>query len=348
MNILIVKLAALGDVLRTTSILRPLKMKFPAALISWLTSPGAKDLVETNPYVDHVYLLSRDIPQDLKNFSWDLIISLEEDEAACRVVSELQAKEIVGAYLGPKGPVYTPPSARWFDMGLLNVGPDGSVERANDLKKKNTKTYPQLLAEILGLSLSGYPEAFRPVLKLTDQDRLKAQEFAKSHGLSSSRLPLAINLGSGTRWLSKQPSVDTALEWVRALEARFKRPLLLLGGPDEIERNQMMVERSPVALLDPGNGHSLREFAAFIDLCELAVVADTLALHIASALGKKVIAVFGPTSAAEIELYGDGVKALPPEPCRCYYRPRCEQPNHCVDAIPTQAIVQAAEKLLGS
>ena len=334
MNILIVKLGALGDVLRTTSILRPLRRKYRAANIAWLTSKPAEALLQTNPLIDTVCVMGGSVPAALTKHPWDLIVSLEEDAQACRWVNRIRAREIVGAYLNAQGrPVYTASSAPWFDMGVLNRGDDGSLDTANRLKKKNTRTYPELLARILGLSLARYPQEYRPILVLNERDRRANEEFRNRHGIGSRERLIGINLGSGTRWLSKQPSVETTVQWIRMLHQRFGRRMILLGGPDEVERNRAICERSGVPLMDAGTGHTICGFASLIDLCELVVTADTLALHLASALRKKIVAVFGPTSPAEIELYGDGVKLLPPKPCRCYYRPRCRIARHFADRI---------------
>jgi len=56
-KILIVKLDAAGDVLRTTSILKPLKRKYPDSYITWCTRQNSKELFKYNPLVDDVILI---------------------------------------------------------------------------------------------------------------------------------------------------------------------------------------------------------------------------------------------------------------------------------------------------
>ena len=53
-KILIIKLDAIGDVLRTTSILQPLKLKYPNSHVTWCTKENAKDLFIQNGYVDEI------------------------------------------------------------------------------------------------------------------------------------------------------------------------------------------------------------------------------------------------------------------------------------------------------
>src|SRR5206468_2731152 len=91
---------------------------------------------------------------------------------------------------------------------------------------------------------------------------------------------------------------------------------------------------------------SLKAFAAMIGLCRALVTTDSLALHFACAVGTPCVVVFGPTSAGEIELYGNGIKLEPKPACSCYYQPRCTAAVHCVDAIPTPAVISAVDLLL--
>jgi len=99
-------------------------------------------------------------------------------------------------------------------------------------------------------------------------------------------------------------------------------------------------------LLDTGCDNSLLEFAAIVDLCDLIITADTLALHIATALNKKIVALFGPTSSNEIELYGRGIKLCSPDGCKCYYRKYCSEETSCMEKISSQMVIEAISSLL--
>jgi heptosyltransferase-2 len=98
--------------------------------------------------------------------------------------------------------------------------------------------------------------------------------------------------------------------------------------------------------LDAGTDNPLRDFCARVDLCQAVVTGDTMALHVGVALGKKVVALFGPTSAAEIELYGDGAKVFTDQlDCLCCYS-ACNKVPNCQDLISVEMVVQALEPLL--
>jgi ADP-heptose:LPS heptosyltransferase len=71
------------------------------------------------------------------------------------------------------------------------------------------------------------------------------------------------------------------------------------------------------------------------------VTGDTLALHAALGLGKRVVALFGPTSAAEIDTYGLGAKIVPDLECTCCYRPECNRRPSCMDSIQVEQVAGA-------
>src|SRR5262245_65843064 len=73
-RILIVKLDAIGDVLRTTSLLRPLKAKFPRSEVTWLTRSESMDLLLNNPLVDRRIALGADALLLLATKTFDLVM----------------------------------------------------------------------------------------------------------------------------------------------------------------------------------------------------------------------------------------------------------------------------------
>src|SRR6187455_2795792 len=143
---LILKTAALGDVLRTTSILPGLAKAHPGVPIAWATAPEAVDLVRTHPLVAEVVALER-----LAGRRWRWVISLDDEEPLCALASSLETARLSGAYLGKDGKrAYTADVAPWFDMGLLSV--HGKAE-ADRLKVANQKSQPAIYAEMLGIEM---------------------------------------------------------------------------------------------------------------------------------------------------------------------------------------------------
>jgi heptosyltransferase-2 len=87
----------------------------------------------------------------------------------------------------------------------------------------------------------------------------------------------------------------------------------------------------------------LREFIADVNSCSVVVTGDTLTLHIALALRKRVIAIFGPTSAPEIYDYQRLVKIVSPIECICCYLRTCDKKPNCMDLIHLDHVYSAVQ-----
>ncbi len=334
-RILIIKLDAIGDVLRTTSILPGLKEKYPYSQITWITKSESTPLFFNNPYVDRVFELSQ-AHFILATDKFDLVINLDASPLSSRLATIAKGEEKLGFAYHEKGYVYpiNPEAVDWFQMGIFD-----------DIKKKNQKTYQQIALEICRLPLSSNYEL---ILNLTEEERRFAREFAQKHQLNRSPI-IGFNTGAGRRWENKKWTVDGYLALAKMLIKKIDGcKILIYGGQEEEERNNYLKRMLP-ELIDTGCNNSLREFAALVDLSDILVTGDTLAMHIAIALKKKVIVLFGPTSHSEIELYGRGRKIFPNLDCICCYRTNCNFSPNCMESItPTQvfeAIISCLDSL---
>ena len=344
--ILIVKTAALGDVLRTTSILPGLRSASPEAAVTWATAPAAVDLVRTHPLVGEVVALDASRPDDvdawtsrLARRAFERVISLDDEAPLCRLASRMKCERLSGAYQRPDGTLaYTDDTAPWFDMGLLSVH---GKARADELKVLNQKSHPQILAEMLGIEMG------KPELHLPGDARESAREFARRRGLGPGAPVIGLNTGAGGRWTSKQLPVERTVALARlvheALGGRVR--FLVLGGESEVERNRAILTALSTAGLaestvDAGCDNPLLAFAARVGLCNVLVTSDSLALHVAVALDVRVVAFFAPTSGAEIELYGRGEKVVSTAPDYCSYRADADNasitPERLRDAVMRQ------------
>lgn len=95
----------------------------------------------------------------------------------------------------------------------------------------------------------------------------------------------------------------------------------------------------------------LYEYMDWISGCEVLVTNDSLGVHIALALHKKVITLFGPTSGDEIYFYGRGEAIYPSVESSEYkcipcYLPQCEKSKHCMDFIDLDKIVELVKKYI--
>jgi heptosyltransferase-2 len=145
-NILICKIGALGDVVRTTPILRVLKGN-----IFWITS---KEVFEILPKIKSLRILNPEKIDTLRNLGFDLILNLEEDENLAKNLSELKTKKLIGVYFDFKKNklFYTKESRKWYDMSLISKY---GKEKADLLKWKNRKSYQEILFGMIGKKFKG-------------------------------------------------------------------------------------------------------------------------------------------------------------------------------------------------
>ena len=318
MKILIIKLGAIGDVIRTTAILAGIKEKFHDSMIYWVTKRESLDLLKNNGLIKEVITIGD--ANELKNNSFDLIISLDDDHDACKLASELSSKKIIGAYLENEKDVYTKNSSLWFGMGLISKF---GKKRADELKAKNKKTYQEIMYKILGLKYKKQ----EPILILNRKYLGFGKNFAKKKGIDGKDFVIGINTGAGGRWQDKKLSVEETAEFIDKLNSEINNAkLLLFGGPGEAERNKKIISLAKTKIIDAGCNNSLMEFASLVNLCNILVTSDSLALHIGTALKKRVVCFFYPTSSAEIELYQRGIKIIGKGSSYCSYQPKCDEP----------------------
>jgi heptosyltransferase-2 len=90
----------------------------------------------------------------------------------------------------------------------------------------------------------------------------------------------------------------------------------------------------------------VRHFAAIVSHCDVVVSGDTLAMHIALALGRRSVVLFGPTSVAEIEMYELGEKVAPAMTCLGCYKTACDFVPNCMDLITVEMVEQAVARQL--
>lgn len=318
MQILIIKLGAIGDVIRTTSILPGLKGKYKDCSIDWVTKKESFDILKNNNLIENIYLIDQNI-SETKNKKYDLVINLDDDEEACELATGISSEKIIGAYLDNNKKTYTEDSSPWFDMGLISkLG----KEKADQLKARNKRTYQEIMYEILDLDYKNQEQ----ILILNDEELKFGKDFAEKNNINQDDLVIGINTGAGGKWKDKKLDEELTSELIDKLSTIKNIKLLLFGGAEEKERNENIKKTVTTNIIDAGCDNSLMEFASLVNLCHILVTSDSLAMHIGIALKKKIIAFFYPTSASEIELYSRGVKIIGRGNSYCSYQKDCDSP----------------------
>ncbi|MFH1500725.1 MAG: glycosyltransferase family 9 protein [archaeon] len=299
-KILIIKLGAMGDVLRTTPILEALKKKYgDEALIYWFTMLESKELLENNPHIDKLLTYNPENILRIQQEKFDILFSLEITTPATLLANIVQAEEKYGYYFDNAA------------TSCFNVGSEEYLETAflHNVKLSNRKTYQQLIFQACHLEYNGEEMVFHA----TTKDKQYANNFRKMNNLSDSDKLIGINFSAGERWPSKAISNEKLKELINGLNKNYK--VLLLGGPEERGKipeliNELKSTGIVVTSNNPDN--TVGEFAAVINLCEKVVTTDSLALHLSLLLKKPTVALFYSTPPWEIEDYGIAKKLVSP------------------------------------
>jgi ADP-heptose:LPS heptosyltransferase len=323
-RILIVKLDALGDVLRTTSLLPALHRAYGECYVTWVTSSAAAELFIGNHMVQEVLCADSDYLAALLTREFDVVINPDAAPRSCEIAAVARAQERFGFGISPDGYVVPLNEAaeEWLAMGACDP-----------LKRNNVKTYQQIIHDICGLN----PLGQHIVLNLTDDEKAEKRLLPSKIGMAAGGPVIGINTGAGQRWENKKWRPEGFSRLIENILEETDASVVLLGGAGESRRNSRIRSGFTERVFDPGPG-SLRQFFQAIDLCDVVVTGDTLALHAALGLKKRVVAIFGPTSHQEVDLYEQGVKVVSPIECTACYRQRCDRRPNCMDLISVDQV----------
>jgi ADP-heptose:LPS heptosyltransferase len=330
-RLLIIKLDAMGDVLRTTSLLPPLAQKHPMASITWITRRESRPLLERNPYITEILDYGEDALLQLSVRTFDRVINLDAGKTSAALASVANSTKKDGFVLDARGYVQATNAAAqvWLEMGVFD-----------DIKRQGNRTYQEMMTDIVGLSGCTH----RYVFQLIEEECERGKGFLRKLGVDFSKPVVGLNTGAGRRWELKQWREEGYLELIDRMAKKRPVQFVLLGGPEERERHKRLVSRSNVPVIDAGCDNPVRQFASFVGLCDLIITGDTLAMHLALAQNRRTIVLFGPTSAPEIELYGLGEKVVPNMDCLGCYKQKCDFVPNCMDLITTDLVEAAVDR----
>jgi lipopolysaccharide heptosyltransferase II len=336
-NILIVRFSSIGDIVLTTPLVRAVRMRFPRSRIDFVMKREFAELMQTNPHLTAVYpydpcsgirgLLT--LAQQLQVNRYDLFIDIHKNFRTylLRFFTRPEqtvtfSKQIVNRTLlvtmglNRYGKILQMP-----ERYLRPLQPFGVVADANGLELFPTETH------------------WSNVKTIFHQEHLTEGE-------------LAIGFGSMTAHSLKQWPVERFIELGQQLVQRYGARILLFGGARDIQGVKRIAEQIPNAPIILCGRLSLLEAAAAIQRCDLFVGNDTGIVHIAAAMKRQVIVLFGPT-VEEFGFYPYRTrslvicKPLPCRPCTHTGKGKCRIKTHaCMQKITTAEVVEAVEKML--
>ncbi|NUP88564.1 MAG: glycosyltransferase family 9 protein [Candidatus Sumerlaeia bacterium] len=333
-RILVIKLAAMGDVLRTTPILPALRREYPRAHITWLTRPESRGLLRCNPHLDRLLVWGLDATLILEAIPFDLVLNFEKDLAALALAERLHVREHRGFRLTNHGTV-----------GIADECAAEALRLGLDDHHKfhvNTKPMQQIVCEMAGLSWDGTLYHYVP----SPRTLAMRQSFAQMHPELAGKMVIGVSTGCGPGFPTKQWAMKNVLDLLKRLSERPGTVTLLLGGEREAEFNRRILQEAGGWVIDTGCHNTFEDFAGILLNCSAVVAADSMPVHLATALDVPAVALFGPTTPREVDLGPRGEKVVTDFECSPCYRTRCDKSPLCMEAMGADLVAEAIERVL--
>jgi len=331
-EILIINLEAMGNVLVTTSLLRAIKRKYPVSTITWITLKNAYRLLENNPLVDEVLTWEPEAWLNLSARKFDLAMNIDKAKNSCAFIMSVNATKKVGYGLDRRG-VIVPLNREAeynYRLGL-----------SDHLKfRVNQKPNNQLLTEAMGLKF-GRDEY---ILNLSEEENAFCNTYRRENGLrdrdDNRQVVVGFNTGCSTLYPNKKMTLDQHVVLIEELSADPRLRILLLGGPEDAERNEELARRLGEKVISTPTTGGVRRGLCYINLCDIVISGDSFGMHASIGLKKHLIAWFGLTCPQEIDLFERGIKLIPEglECAPCWKRD-CPYNLECIQLIDLDTIV---------
>lgn len=384
MNILFVRLSYIGDILHATPAARWIKEQYPDAKLHWIVTPSMVELLEGNPYVDEIIPWERDeyeahskklhIPTMWRMW-WELKAKLEPYKFDVAV--DVQGRLITGLVLLASGaPIRlglggtkelnwlftnykTKPSTnhvikRYVEVAqLLKEAVTKQANLETPLKPVDNGLDTETLHTVSAKKMYHMDFYVPSKLHTWAEEQWKTIDNHSSLNRGEVEKPLRVGLVLGTSWATKEWPQEKWYSLIRSLQ--YRANFVCLGGPKEAIQYKPLMDSLAAdgidqIMLNMLGKTTLQEVGALIESCDVVVTADTGSLHIALALNKPVVALFGPT---DPKLWGPltgTFKVLVNDELHCLgcRKRRCPKPDqYCMSGIEPVRVKKAIFELIG-
>lgn len=327
---LIIRFSSIGDIVLTTPVIRCLRKKYPDAEIHFLTKYVFKTIVAANPYLDKVHTLDDSFElmlHELATEEYDYIIDLHNNLRTLRIKRFLK-------------------NVKSFSFNKLNVEKFLLTNfKINTLPKKHIVDRNLEAVAALGVTNDGRGlDYFIP-----DTDKVKNNDIPAAHMYGY----IAVVIGAALA-TKKMP-----LHKLKALCAAIDHPVILLGGKEDYDDGQAISAGDEIKIYNACGKFSLNESADLVRKAKLVITHDTGLMHIAAALQRPVISIWGNTVPAfgMCPYYGKGssvqydvveVSGLWCRPCSKIGFKKCPRGHFkCMEQIDVNNIVNLVRQQLG-
>jgi lipopolysaccharide heptosyltransferase I len=363
-KILLIKLSALGDVVHTIPVLNKLRRRYPAARLDWLVTPGIGELLAHNRAITNVIEFARDegsapwrltpfvaaarLVAQLRAVEYDLVIDLQGQLRSGFFAFTSGAPVRIG-FDKPRADVWKTLSRKIPDEARKHAwrgAREGSwLGYTDHIALPTLDMHPVErylgVGQFLGLD-DGPPDFSFPVPK---EANARIDALLDYYEIAKARL---VVMAPGTNWQTKEWRPDAFAEVARHfLQKKFA--VTLIGSDRERAVCDEVGKLAPGAINLAGET-TLSELAALLSRSALCVTNDSGPMHLAVALGRPVVSVFGPTDpvwAGPYRREGSVVRAgVPCSPCYLRLLSRCPHNHDCMTHVSAAAVITRAENVL--
>ena len=216
------------------------------------------------------------------------------------------------------------------------------IQRTQEVLRGHRVYYYLKLIEPLG-KIEG---ATSPHIFLREEDRMWADRILKDLGVSEGKPLIGMNPGA-TYGLAKCWFPDRFGELGRRIAEKWEAKILLFGKEEEHSIIYEILRHLGTRGVDLAGKTGLLQLAALMQCCTLLVTNDTGTMHVATAVGTPVVALFGSTPALATGPWGKGhvvvSKDIPCSPC---WKRICPTDHRCMDLITVDEVEEAVDKKL--
>jgi lipopolysaccharide heptosyltransferase II len=339
LKILILKPSSLGDIVQALPVLRLLKCHLPDSEIYWWADSALAPLLEGDPDLAGVVRFERKRWGHIRNWP-EMFRSVRWMRGQhFDWVIDLQCLARSGAFA-------------WLANGNVLIGLDEVREGARgfyDVAVRRNSYYTHAADWYLAvLPRLGVP-VHNKFVWLPERPQIAADIKSKWPAACDAHVRW-VAIQPGARWTNKRwPSANFA-EVIRMLAAgHADTRFVILGNGEDVPLGEIVARAGPERCLNLCHRTSLPEMVEWLRLCSMMITNDTGPMHVAAALGKPVIAMFGPTEPRRTGPYGQLENVLRVElPCSPCMKEYCsyEKPNECLNAITPAMVFQRAKNLL--
>jgi lipopolysaccharide heptosyltransferase I len=315
---LIIKPSSMGDVVQALPVLTALKETHPRAHVSWLVAKAFAGILDGHPRLDEIIVFDR---KRFGRFTFSVTVATEfvrfmEDLRRRRFTTVI---DLQGLFRSGLLALATGAPARVGFRGARELAPlFYTAEVGPGRQAVHAVDRYMALARRIGLA---EPEA-RDHLPILPEARAAIRERLADASLGAGEAFLAVC--AHARWPTKQwPPERFAAVMERLRKARGVRSVLV-GSPDAAENARTIAQAMAEPPIDLTGSTTLKELAAVLGEARVLLTNDSGPMHVAAAVGRPVVAIFGPTNPKRTGPYGPGHRVLAGRAaCSPCYRRRC-------------------------